>query len=1487
MTLKEPMKEPDEIRWMAAELQEMRIRLQRTEQAFEESEKKYRMLMDNLNVGVFLSNLQGVILHANPQLARIIGYSSVDELLAAPVQQFYADIPDRERLVRDLLEKQAVKNREMLSRKKDGSVSWILLNAALQRDCDGEAVGFLGIVEDISDRRTAEQALQESEKKFRTLSEATFEAIFLTDQGVCVGQNRAAEEMFGYSKEEALGTIGTELIAPEWQGRVLYNMLSGYEEPYEATALRKDGTTFPCEIQGKMLDYQGRRIRVTALRDITDRREVEEALKQSEARYRDLFENANDAIFTQDLLGNFTSANKAAELLMGAMGAEREGLLALNVRDVVVQDDLSLALEHLRLKNEDEEDEAGPYELRIRSLDGIRKWIEVKSRTMRKHGRPFAIHGIARDITERKQADKALKESEAKYRSLVEFSPDGIFVQVGDWIEFANTAMANLFGAESPEALVGVRALDFVHPDYQKAIADRIARNLQEREPVPLLEQKLVRFDGTCFDAEAVGAPVVYKGQDARQVLVRDITERKRTEGAIKSIVAGVSGEIGGRFFESSVMQFARILDADFTLIGEICHPDEELVVNSLAFTAGGCLQSNFTYQLKDAPCEEVSQRGICSYPRGVAELFPRDEVLREMNIEAYVGVGLYDSHGTPMGIMAAMYRKPLENVEFAESVLQIFASRAAAEIERKRSEAALSESEATLRTLLQAAPIGIGQASSDRTLGWTNQVLCKMLGYSTEELTGKNARMLYESEEEFLRVGREKHSEILEHGTGSMETRLRRKDGTVFDALVSSSSVLPRDLSRGLVFTVVDITERKRTEAQIRLNEERLQSLYDISQYKANSIQDLLEFTLHEAVKLTESKVGCLHLYDEENNRFDLNTWSNEMMEVCGTTVTYGPDNLDDIGIWGEAVRQRRPVVVNDLQTLKALKIDCPRGQAELHNFMTIPVFGGEKIVAVVGVANKDSDYNETDVRRLALLMDSAWRIAEAKRSELVQRRSAIALEYAAEGVVITDTEGTVQYVNPAFERMTGYAKDELLGNNPRILRSGEQDSTFYEQMWNTIRGGEIWTGRIVNRKKDGTFYTEDATISPVWDDSGAITNFVGMKRDITGQLELSKQLLHAQKMQAVGTLAGGIAHDFNNLLQAILGYSELLMLGKETEDPDCKKIEVIQQAARDGADLVSRILTFSRKLESRTRPIDLNEEIRKAQRLLRRTVPRMIEIKLALEEALAIIDADPAQMEQVLLNLAVNAQHAMPNGGRLLIETSNVSLNDEYVRTHLGVDPGQYALLTVSDTGAGMEADVLDRIFEPFFTTKTNGEGTGLGLSIVHGIVSQHGGYIRCSSEPGRGTSFKIYFPVSASKLLSDKVLTREMPAFGNETILLVDDDRRVRTMASQMLEVGGYKVITARSGEEALETYAGRKDEIDLIILDLIMPGMGGKRCLEKLLSIDAKVRVIVASGYPSNGLTRNERGRGARGFVSKPYDSRDILSAIRKVLDKGHL
>ena len=371
---------------------------------------------------------------------------------------------------------------------------------------------------------------------------------------------------------------------------------------------------------------------------------------------------------------------------------------------------------------------------------------------------------------------------------------------------------------------------------------------------------------------------------------------------------------------------------------------------------------------------------------------------------------------------------------------------------------------------------------------------------------------------------------------------------------------------------------------------------------------------------------------------------------------------------------------------------------------------------------------------------------------------------------------------------------------------------------------------------------------------------------------------------MEAVGTLAGGIAHEFNNLLQAVQGYAELFLLRRKKGEASYSELHEIVRAAKRGAELSQQLLTFSRKVESKLRPVDLNLEVEKAIRLLERTIPKMIKIELRLSQGLRPVNADPAQMEQILVNLALNAKDAMPDGGKLTIATENAILDEEYCLRHTEAKLGQCVLLMASDTGHGMEKNTLERIFEPFFTTKGLGEGTGIGLAIVYGIVKNHGGHITCSSKPGAGTSFEIYLPAIEHEVVFEKDAEPGLLVGGSETILLVDDEEFILDLAKQTIARFGYTVITALDGETALEFYRKEQGDIDLVILDLVMPGMSGRECLEGLRNIDPRAKVVIASGYSDAGLKEEAIEAGAKSFIGKPYEMRQLLQVVREVLDE---
>lgn len=489
---------------------------------------------------------------------------------------------------------------------------------------------------------------------------------------------------------------------------------------------------------------------------------------------------------------------------------------------------------------------------------------------------------------------------------------------------------------------------------------------------------------------------------------------------------------------------------------------------------------------------------------------------------------------------------------------------------------------------------------------------------------------------------------------------------------------------------------------------------------------------------------------------------------------------------------------------------------------------------------------------------------------------------------VSFIDQDDRYKYINPKFTDMFGYTLEDI-PEGRQWFEKAFPDSEYRRKVissWiNDLKESKIGVARSRSfnvRCKDGcekVIHFRSVTMD--YDEQ-----FI-LYEDITEQKQLEAQYQQSQKMEAVGTLAGGISHDFNNLLQSILGYCQLLLFKKQKEDPEFNKLKEIERATIRASELTLQLLTFSRKVESKLRPVNLNHQVEHVHKILKRTIPKMIDIELHLEKNLKIINADPAQIEQVLMNLAVNARDAIREEGRLIIETENLTLNEEYCKTHLGTHPGEYVLLIVSDTGHGMDKETADHIFEPFFTTKGLGKGTGLGLSMVYGIVNSHGGHITCYSEPEEGTTFKIYLPVIGAEI-GEQVTEKEeeiIPEGGNEGILLVDDEEFIRNLGEEMLTKFGYRVFTAPDGESALKLYQEKKKKISLIILDLIMPGMGGRKCLEEFRKMNPWLKVVIASGHSVNGHVKEILENGAKGFISKPYDVNQMLKIIREVLDEN--
>jgi PAS domain S-box-containing protein len=629
------------------------------------------------------------------------------------------------------------------------------------------------------------------------------------------------------------------------------------------------------------------------------------------------------------------------------------------------------------------------------------------------------------------------------------------------------------------------------------------------------------------------------------------------------------------------------------------------------------------------------------------------------------------------------------------------------------------------------------------------------------------------------------------------------------------------------------------------------------------------------------------------------------------------------------------------------------------------------------------------------------------AAAEDLLQLQ-ATALEAAANPIIISRRDGTIIWVNRAFEELSGYTRKEALGQSTRLLKAGQASPSFYQHMWETILSGQQWRGELVNRRKDGSYYEEEMTITPVKDKAGDVTHFIAIKLDITerkraearicrlaqavensaeliaiadpdgrisfanqallqatgykdteiigelfgktllsgnnpaalddevrvrtisdggwrgeclvrrkddrefpiflstGQIKdsqglvigifgiaqditerkhLEEQLLVSQKMEAVGRLAGGVAHDFNNLLGVIVGYSDLILDAFPSDDVHRQQLEQIKKAGLRATSLTRQLLTFSRKQVCQPSVLDINTLVTDFNKMLRRMVGEDIEFASVLQPGLGQIKADPGQLEQVIMNLVVNSRDAMPNGGKLIIETANIDLDQGYCLLHPSVRPGRYVMLAVSDTGSGMDAKTQARIFEPFFTTKEEGKGTGLGLATVYGVIKQSEGHIWVYSELGKGTTFKIYFPrvdEPAERSATERGESRSMR--GTETILLAEDSTLLRVLTCALLENNGYEVIAAENGMEAVKLAERFDRPIHLLLTDVVMPGMSGRELADRLAVKRPDMRVLYMSGYTDDAIVHHGVLEPGLSFLQKPFSQEALTHKLRKVLDR---
>jgi two-component system cell cycle sensor histidine kinase/response regulator CckA len=781
------------------------------------------------------------------------------------------------------------------------------------------------------------------------------------------------------------------------------------------------------------------------------------------------------------------------------------------------------------------------------------------------------------------------------------------------------------------------------------------------------------------------------------------------------------------------------------------------------------------------------------------------------------------------------------------------------------------------LEQMFQASPDGLSIADSAHRVLWANETFVRMFDYAAaEEVVGQSLEHLVVPPD---RLAESRWvAEALARGERiTLETKRRKKDGALLDVSVSCAPLLLDGKMAGFYAGYHDISDRKRVEALSS-------ALYRVAE-KSSSAHDLQQFfaAVHSIVdELMYARNFYIALFDPSTELLSFPYFVDEQDSPPS------PKKLGQ-GLTDYVIRSGQPL----LATPEVLQAMEDRGEVDRHgsrslDWMGVPLkvnshaFGA----LVVQTYSRNIRYGERDKEILTFVARQLASAVEIKRNEQALRRSEARyrslVQSSVYGIYRSSLEGRFLDVNPALITMLGYGSAEevlLLDPEKDVFAHSEEHARLIEEF---KRSGRLDGIEVKWNRKDRSAITVRISGRAVSSADEPADVLEAIAEDVTDRRVLEDQFRQAQKMEAVGRLAGGVAHDFNNLLMVIGGYAEVLLGGLEPDHPLCEKAQAIQQAADRATTLTRQLLAFSRKQLLELKVVDVNAIVQDMERLLRPLIGENVEFTVVLAPEAAHTRADAGQLEQVLMNLVVNAKDAMSSGGKLTIETQNIVVDETHRRAQTFIRPGRYVMLSVSDTGMGMDRETQSRIFEPFFTTKEKGKGTGLGLSTVYGIVKQSGGYVMVHSEKARGATFQIYLPRVEG--IAEKHVPAVKPAVlgGTETVLLVEDEDSVRQLVRDTLSAKGYKVVPAENGEAGIAAAARHEGRIDLVITDVVMPGMGGRELVKQLAQLRPETKVLYLSGYTEDAiLSEGTIERGAA-FLQKPFTLQNLSRKVREVL-----
>jgi two-component system cell cycle sensor histidine kinase/response regulator CckA len=1152
-------------------------------------------ILEGILAAVYVKDAQGHFVLVNRAAARLLGRSS-EELVGTDTSVSLSQESARKLMEGDSEVVRVGKSHEYeADLTLEDKAHRFAVSKVPYRDSGGKTAGVVTIARDITEIGGSDQALKESEERIRKLTESSFEGIAIHENGIILEINEALSHMFGYEIPELIGKNALDLVAPEFKESLLKHTQSNFEKPYDGVGIKKDGSRIYLEVLGKNIAYKGHTARAVAIRDVSERKRAEEAFEAQRVFLRKIIDLDPNFIFAKDRQGTFTLVNQA---VAKAYGTSVENLIGKTDADFNPNRE---EVEFFRQKDLEVIDSLQPRfmpEERITDSTGNVRWLQtVKIPIIAADGKANQVLGVSSDITLRKR---------------IEVLQNAVY-QVAQAAEQA-TSLDGLFNS--------------VHEIVSSVMpAQNFYISLYDRE------KDLLSFP----------------------------------------------------YFVDELDPAPSALKPGKTLTGYVLRTGKSLL------------------------CDEATDRSLRE--KGEVEIVGASSAI-------WLGVPLIAENKT-IGVMTVQhYTNPHAYGEREQQMLEYVSSQVAKAIAHTQAQAALRESEERYRMLVESSPDAV-VIHVDGKIVFVNEAAVQLGGaQSSDQIVGRPLLDFVHPEYRDMVNERIRQATMDGKGLPLIEEKFVRVDGITIDVEVSSIPFTYQGRI-GAQVVIRDITERKRAEEALRQSEERYRSLV-----------------------------------------------------------------------------------------------------------------------------------------------------------------------YSARDAIFTlSPEGSITSLNPAFETITGWKCEEWIGRSFTSIVHPDDQLLAVQNFKRMMQGDMAPVHELRIRTKKETYVSGEFTITPqrLRD---RVVGMIGIARDITERKKLEENLRQAQKMESLGTLAGGIAHDFNNILAIILGHASLHKKQESTPEKFSQSIEAIVTATNRGAGLVRQLLTFARKTDTLVEPIVLNETIQDLLKLLHETFPKTVLIETDLAPDLPPISGDSTQINQVLINLCVNARDAMPAGGKLTISTKMVSGSS--VRHRFADASAQtYEQIVVTDTGFGMDESTRSRIFEPFFTTKERGKGVGLGLAVVFGIISSHNGFIYVDSSRGKGTSFHLVFPVP-ERPIGDVLLQEGDLAEvrgGNETILLVEDEDLLRDAAKEILVSSGYTVLTAGDGEQATQMYSQHKKDIALVLSDYGLPKLQGDEFFKNVKEMNPKVKAIFASGYLEPQMKSQLLNAGVKDFIQKPYIPAEILKKIRETLDRS--